>query len=138
MQLNESGGEHKNFCALSTFLDLCEFWGLRQMNGTKIRKPYLQKMGHAVAQLVEALRYKPEDRRFDSRWCHWKFSFRPQYGAGVDAASNRNEYQKYFLGALRRVVRRADNLTYYLHVAIVLKSGSINLLDPSGPVQELL
>jgi len=26
--------------------------------------------GHAVAQLVEALRYKPEGRWFDSRWCH--------------------------------------------------------------------
>jgi hypothetical protein len=24
-----------------------------------------------VAQLVEALRYKPEGRGFDSRWCHW-------------------------------------------------------------------
>ena len=30
--------------------------------------------GHAVGQLVEALRYKPEDRGFDSRWCHWNFS----------------------------------------------------------------
>jgi len=29
--------------------------------------------GHAVAQLVEALRYKPEGRGFDSRWCHWNF-----------------------------------------------------------------
>jgi hypothetical protein len=27
-----------------------------------------------VAQLVEALRYKPEGRGFDSRWCHWNFS----------------------------------------------------------------
>jgi hypothetical protein len=27
---------------------------------------------HAVAQLVDALRYKPEDRGFDSRLCHWK------------------------------------------------------------------
>jgi len=26
-----------------------------------------------VAQLVEALRYKPEGRGFDSRWCHWNF-----------------------------------------------------------------
>jgi hypothetical protein len=26
--------------------------------------------GHAVAQLVEALRYKPEGRGFDSRWWH--------------------------------------------------------------------
>jgi hypothetical protein len=29
---------------------------------------------HAVVQLVEALRYKPEGRGFDSRWCHWNFS----------------------------------------------------------------
>jgi hypothetical protein len=28
----------------------------------------------AVAQLVEALRYKPEGRGFDSRWFHWNFS----------------------------------------------------------------
>jgi len=27
-----------------------------------------------VAQLVEAMRYKPEGRGFDSRWCHWNFS----------------------------------------------------------------
>jgi hypothetical protein len=26
--------------------------------------------GHAVVQLVEALRYKPEGRGFDVRWCH--------------------------------------------------------------------
>jgi len=58
-------------------------------------------MGHAVAQLVEALRYKPEGRGFDFRWCHWNFSltqsFRPHYGPGIDSASNRNEYQEYFL-----------------------------------------
>jgi 2-keto-3-deoxy-L-rhamnonate aldolase RhmA len=29
---------------------------------------------HRVAQLVEALRYKPEGRRFDSRWIHSYFS----------------------------------------------------------------
>jgi hypothetical protein len=29
---------------------------------------------HAVAQLVETLRYKPEGRGFDSRWCHCNFS----------------------------------------------------------------
>ena len=27
-------------------------------------------LGHAVAQLVEELRYKPEGRGSDSRWCH--------------------------------------------------------------------
>ena len=30
-------------------------------------------LGHAAAQLVEALRYKSEGRGFDSRWCHWNF-----------------------------------------------------------------
>jgi hypothetical protein len=30
--------------------------------------------GQAVAQLVEALRYKSEGCGFDSRWCHWNFS----------------------------------------------------------------
>ena len=58
--------------------------------------------GHAVAQLIEALHYKPEGREFDSRWCHWNFSltqsFRPHSGPEVDSASNRNEYQEYFLG----------------------------------------
>jgi hypothetical protein len=27
-----------------------------------------------VAQLFDALRYKPEGRGFDSQWCHWIFS----------------------------------------------------------------
>jgi len=30
--------------------------------------------GHAVAQLVETLLYKPEGRGFDFRWCHCNFS----------------------------------------------------------------
>ena len=34
--------------------------------------------------------------------CHWNFSvtksYRSHYGLGVDTASNRNEYQVYFLG----------------------------------------
>ena len=34
---------------------------------------FVTSAGHAVAQLVQALRYKPEGRGFDSRWCHWIF-----------------------------------------------------------------
>ena len=52
-------------------------------------------------QFVEALRYEPEGSGFDSRWCHWNSSltsFWPHYVPGVDSASNRNEYQEYFLG----------------------------------------
>jgi hypothetical protein len=53
---------------------------------------------HAVAQLAEALRYKPEGRWFDSRLFQWNFSlFRPHYGPGVESTSNVNEYQEYFL-----------------------------------------
>jgi hypothetical protein len=54
------------------------------------------ELKYAVAQLVEALRYKPEGRGFDSRWCHWNFSltqtFRQHYGLGVDSVSNGKEY----------------------------------------------
>ena len=32
--------------------------------------------GHAVAQLVEALPYKPEGRGFDSQLCHLNFSLK--------------------------------------------------------------
>jgi hypothetical protein len=52
--------------------------------------------------VVKVLRYKPAGRGFDSRWFHWNFSviksFRSHYGPGDDSASNRNEYQVYFLG----------------------------------------
>jgi hypothetical protein len=51
----------------------------------------------------------------------------------VDSASNRNEYQEYFLGG--KGGRCVGLTTYHLHVTIVLKSGSLNLLQPSGPVQ---
>jgi len=55
-----------------------------------------------VVQLVEALLYKPEGRRFDPQWCLWNFSltsfFQLHYDPGVDSASNRNECQEYLLG----------------------------------------
>jgi len=54
-------------------------------------------VGHEVAQLVEAMRYKLEGRGLDSRWCHWNFSSGRTRARGADSASNRNEYQEYFL-----------------------------------------
>jgi len=51
--------------------------------------------------------------------------FWPHYGTGVDSASVRNEYQEYFLGGKGgRFIG-----------PIVLKSGSLNILEPSGPLQ---
>jgi len=52
---------------------------------------------------------------------------------GVDPASNKNEYQEYFLGV--KAAGAYSSQTYHLHVPIVLKSGSLNLLEPSGLVQ---
>ena len=90
-----------------------------------------------MAQLVGALRYKSEGRGFDSRWCHWNFSltqsFRLHCGPGVDSASNRNEYQEYFLGG--KGGQCVGLTTLRLHVPIVLKSGSLSLVEPSGPLQ---
>jgi hypothetical protein len=52
-----------------------------------------------VAQLVETLRYKPEVRGSDSRWCHlnsWTTQSFPPHGVpGIDSSSLRNEYQWY-------------------------------------------
>ena len=65
-------------------------------------KTWCLQYGKRGGVVVKALRYKPAGRGFDSRWCHWNFSvtysFRSYYGPGVDSASNRNEYQVYFLG----------------------------------------
>jgi len=39
----------------------------------------------------------------------------PHYGPGIDSSSNRNEYQKYFLGGgVRLRVRWANNLTAFM------------------------
>jgi hypothetical protein len=55
-------------------------------------------MGHVVAELVEALRYKPEGHGFHSWRGHWilqlTYSFQPHYGPGVNSAPNGNEYQE--------------------------------------------
>ena len=58
--------------------------------------------------------------------------FRLHYGPGVDSASNRNEYQEYFLG-VKAAGAKADNLTTIC--AVVMKPGNLNFLEPSGPLQ---
>jgi len=41
---------------------------------TVLQQLQMWSVGHAVVQFVEALRYKPQGRGFDSQWCHWNFS----------------------------------------------------------------
>ena len=48
----------------------------------------------------------------------------------------RNEYQEYFLGGGGVKLGGSKGWQpYHFHVMNVLKSGSLNLLEPSGPVQ---
>jgi len=48
-------------------------------------------------------------------------------------AHDRNEYQEYFLGVT--AVGDWGLQPYHLHVPIALKSGSLDLLEPLGPLQ---
>jgi len=58
--------------------------------------------GDRGSTVVKVLCYKSDGRCFDSRWYQWIFhrhkNLRLHYDPGVDSASNRNEYQEYFLG----------------------------------------
>ena len=60
-------------------------------------------------------------------------SFRSHYGPWVDSASNRNEYQEYFLGVKSGRCIRLINLPP--SCAVVMKSGNLNFLEPSAPLQ---
>ena len=59
-------------------------------------------------------------------------SFWSHYGPEVDSASNRNEYQKYFLG-VKEAGAKADNVPP--SYTFVTKSEKLKFLEPSGPVQ---
>jgi len=60
-------------------------------------------------------------------------SFRSHCGPGVESASNKNEYQMYFLeGKDGRCVRLT---TLPPSCAVVTKSGNLNFLEPSGPLR---
>ena len=53
----------------------------------------------------------------------------------VDSAFSRNEFQVYFLGGGGKGGWCLGSQPYNLHVPIVLKSGSLSVLEPSGLVK---
>ena len=68
-------------------------------------------------------------------------SFRSQYGPGVDSASNRNEYQEYFLGVGGKGSRCQRLTTYHHPVPLSRNLGTLTFrkpVGPSGPVTGLL
>ena len=60
-------------------------------------------------------------------------SLRSHYGPGADSASSRNEYQEHFLGGKGGRCVRLTNLPP--SCAVVVKSGNLNFLEYSGPLQ---
>jgi hypothetical protein len=70
-----------------------------------------------VAQLVEALRYKPEGHGLDLRWYHWIFHLHNPYGRTMALGSTQPltvmSTRNVFWGQ-RRPVLRADNLTTFM------------------------
>jgi hypothetical protein len=73
-------------------------------------------------QLLEALRYKPEGRGFDSRWCHWNFS--------IDLIQPTQP--------LTEMSTRNISWGKGGRCAAVMKSGSFNLLEQSGLSRSLM
>jgi len=59
------------------------------------------------------------------------YSFRPYHGPGIDSAPSENEYQEHFLGL--KAAGTWGWQPHHLPVPNVMKSGSLNLLEPSGP-----
>ena len=87
----------------------------------KVNQKYILVLdSSAVAQSVEALRYKLDSSRYDSWWYHWDFSliepFWPYYNPGVNSASNRNEYLGYLIEGMA-----AGAYGWHIHVPTVKK-----------------
>jgi hypothetical protein len=66
------------------------FWNSIIMTLARLFPSHYSLQGHAILQLAEALRYKPECHEFDLRY-HWKFFIDNPSGPRVDSVSNRNE-----------------------------------------------
>jgi hypothetical protein len=91
---------------------------------------YVQKDGARGGAVVEALLYKPEGRGIDSRWWHWNFYLRNPSGCtmalGLTQPLTEMSTRNIYWGKGGRCVGLT---TLPPSCAIVLKSGSLNLLE---------
>jgi hypothetical protein len=70
-----------------------------------------------VAQLIEALRYKPERRGFDSRWCHWHNRFGRTMALGLTHPLTEMSTRNLSWGV--KAAGASGWQPYHLHVPIV-------------------
>jgi hypothetical protein len=87
--------------------------------------------------VFKALRYYSDGPGIDSRWCQWIFQWHISsdhtMALGSTKTPNENEYQEHFLGV--KAAGAWSWRPHRLHVPNVMKSGSLNLLEPSGPIR---
>ena len=69
--------------------------------------------------MVKGLCYKLEGRWFDPSWCHWNFSF---FAMALGSTQPLTEMS-------------ARSISCGVKMAAVMKSGNLNFLEPSGPLQ---
>jgi len=96
-------------------------------------------MQHAVVPLIEALRYRPEGRRFIPDNVITIFHWHKPSGRTIAMGSTRlpteMSTRNIFWGV--NMASAWGWQPYKLHVPVVLKSGSLNVLELAGPVQAL-
>ena len=128
--------DYKN-CVYTISLAWTALWQELVIAGAQVWCRTVPCGGYAVAQLVEALRHKSEGRWFDPSCCqcifHWHNPSSRTMALGVDSASTETSTRN-----ISWVVKAAGaygRQPYHLPVPTVLESGSLNLLEPSRPVQ---
>jgi len=90
--------------------------------------------GDRCSTVVKVLCYKSDGRWFDSSWCHWNFSL--TYNPS-DRTMALGSNQKWVPGVFPGVKggRCVRLKTLPPSCAVVMKSGNLNFLEPSGPLQ---
>jgi len=84
--------------------------------------------------VVKVLCYKSEGRWFDPSWCHWNFSLTQNPSDRTMALGSTQPVTEMSTRSIsgRKGGRCVRLTTLPLSCAVVMKSGNLNFLEPSG------